>query len=236
MIRVDKSPPVRSTPVTPPALRQLLHRQRTFPRAAAAASLGGDELPAQLGQTGLQQPQVVGGGLVLLRPGHLQGHRTEGSHRDGSAALGPCATLGDRAPPPLNGAAQRPSPSLARAPRPTRSALRARPAPRYLRLNLRDLGQGAAHGGVGPGPPGRPSAPPFLAHRSGPRTRVATSRERRRTGKGARRAPPASRAPLRGGGAAPPGPCAERAPPHRKSGNSVRGECEGEMPQCEIGV
>lgn len=108
-------PPVRSTAVTPPAPRQPLHKQRTFPGAAAAASLGGDELPAQLGQTGLQQPQVVGGGLVLLRPGHLKGHRTEGSHREGSAALGPGATPAARAPSPLHRATL-PGPSPASAP------------------------------------------------------------------------------------------------------------------------
>lgn len=118
---MGQEPLIKSISVTPPALGQLLHRQRTFPGAAAAASLGGDELPAQLGQTGFQQPQVVGGGLVLLRPGHLQGHRTEGSHREGSAALGPCATPGDRAPPPLHGVAHgRPSPRPEPRARPVR--------------------------------------------------------------------------------------------------------------------
>lgn len=68
---------------------------RTFPGAAAAASLRGDELPAQLGQARLQQPQVVRRGLVLLRAGHLQQRGTEGSAA-GQALKAPPRTLTER--------------------------------------------------------------------------------------------------------------------------------------------
>lgn len=83
--------------------------QRTFPGAAAAAALGRDELPAQLGQASLQQPQVVSRGLVLLRPGHLKKHEPRTHRREGSAGrtapglprwapepAGPCHRLTER--------------------------------------------------------------------------------------------------------------------------------------------
>ena len=43
----------------------------TLASSPAAASLRCDELPPELGQAGFQETQVVGCGLVLLRPGHL---------------------------------------------------------------------------------------------------------------------------------------------------------------------
>lgn len=45
----------------------------------ASTARGGDELTAQLGQLGLEHAEMLVGGLVLLRSGHLQSARWEQS-------------------------------------------------------------------------------------------------------------------------------------------------------------
>lgn len=218
--------------------RSLPAEQRTFPGAAAAASLGGDELPAQLGQAGLQQPQVVSRGLVLLRPGHLQEHGTEDSP-PGEGSAGPhlpsaparrlttptapprpCHPLMKRPPPdPGSPPAARSSASCPARPRPGR-----RPT-RYLSLDLRDLGQRAAHRGDRSRPRSRPSASAAAPlRRPGPaaRRRAAASRGSEANSREKRRARASAAGGKEPGGAAAPPGAAALAPPQ---GSGQR--CEG---------
>lgn len=49
-----------------------LKKALTFSWPTTTAPLWCDELSSQFGKTGFEQTQVVSGGLVPLRPGHLQ--------------------------------------------------------------------------------------------------------------------------------------------------------------------
>lgn len=185
---------------------------RTFPGAAAAASLGGDELPAQLGQAGLQQPQVVRRGLVLLRPGHLQEQPSpQRRHRPRRAgAASPRLT----APPPPHGTAPL-RPLACPAPGAERAEARGVTSASISAIlaNVPLMAAAAGPGAARESPHRRRSSSPRRQRAGAPRLLALTegnSRERTVGGK-----EPAARAggtEAAGGDAAPPGGTAEAAP------------------------
>lgn len=213
----------------PPATGTTRPGPRTFPRAAAAASLGCDELPAQLGQSRLQQPQVMRRGLVLLRAGHLQQRGTEASAAGRTLKAPPRPDGAARCRTPRRPAGQKagalPQPRSPRSSPKSRSSRRCTPACRPTATPL--LGPGRQSAGAQQLLAGGRAD---LARRGGRET--AGARAIRAACLQARCAEPSRAGPNRAepAGGAAARPVAPRASVREKAGTCVR---EGEREERE---